>query len=154
VNVWIAAAELLGHPYAAEARLQDRTVNCSVLVEHVVRRLHPSAALDHGAMMIADRDRPWSALEAMVAARVAEDLALPAPIAWHVCQGWRGLRGGRVVRGSTGHTWLWFQGSAGAAGHILEATSRRVAWSRSADWSSTRAAYDEVRLVRLRTPST
>jgi hypothetical protein len=153
VNVWIAAAELLGHPYARDASVERRTVNCSVFVDHIVRRLHPAAQLAARDMMIVDRARPWSALEAMVGARVAEDLALPAPIAWHVCQGWKGLRGGHVVRGSTGHTWLWFQGSAGAAGHVLEATPRRVAWSRSADWSSTRAAYDEVRLVRLRTPS-
>jgi hypothetical protein len=153
VNVWIAAAELLGHPYASDASLERRTVNCSVFVDHVVRRLHPTAKLAARDMMILDRARPWSALEAMVGAGVAEDLALPTLGAWHVCQGWRGLRGGQVVRGSTGHTWLWFQGSPGAPGHILEATPRRVAWSRSADWSSTREAYDEVHLVRLRTPS-
>lgn len=145
-----AALERLGYPYDANATLAARELNCSVLVDAIVRRVYPRARLSARDMMIGDLERPWSAIDALVASGVATRAGdIPPARQWAVCQGWRRLdQAGHVTPGrSRGHTWLWWADEDGS--RILEATSASRPWWRRQVWAEQVAPYDEVRVCAL-----
>ncbi len=113
---------------------------------------------------IADHARPWSNVEALVAAGLGVECVEGHPHAgrWHVVQGWRRLRAdGRVpaLDGRVnGHTFLYCDG------RVLEANVRRP-WDRRLTWGEIVGAYRAsdgdlaaglvsggVRVVALREP--
>lgn len=134
---------------AAEPHLRGvygRDTDCVRLVADVLGAVY--GRVPRPQILIAPRPvEPWGGIEGVVAAGLGVEVRLPEAGAWHYCQRWRGLDGGRFVPGvSRGHAWLWCGGPEGVC---IEATNAPRRWRRWARWPDM-AGRGEVRLVRLR----
>lgn len=128
--------------------------NCSLTAEAILADVYGIKIMQrHADLMIMDRARPWSNIEAMVELGIAIEVDdAPTPGRWHICQGWQSLTDGRVGDGDAGHTWLWWEPVGGGPGRLLEANRRRP-WDRDLLWEKQAARYKAgVRVAALVDP--
>lgn len=140
------------------------TTVCCVVVAGVLGRVYDADARWSSRAWqrcMVPADEPWAMLAEFVDAGIGVVVpSPPQPGRWYAAQGWKGLVGGKVVAGSSGHQWLQYGPDL-----LVEATTwtdedadgkstdpGAVAW-RHRTWSAQLARYDEVRLVELREPA-
>jgi len=94
--------------------------------------------------------RPWANIEALCELGLGREVDTPCP-GWHYCQGWSGLEGGEIVRGSRGHTTLFFQPPLPVIGpgFVLQATPLAPPWCNDRTWEAHRSRWEEMRIVTL-----
>jgi hypothetical protein len=111
-------------------------------------------------MQIFDAAKPWSVIDELIAAGVGVPfVGVPQAGKAYACQGWKGLVGGKIVSGSSGHQFIMLGPDL-----MLESTTwtdedgdgnstdpGASAW-RHRTWAKTASRYDEVRLVELVNP--
>jgi len=158
--VSLTASIVDAHRAATEGRIYGSgpgTTNCVVAVEDVLAAVYGvRVRQEHAALMVMDRRRPWSVIEAVERLGIGIEVDdSPTAGRWHVCQGWRTLIGGEVPPDGpsiNGHAWLWWEPSRVGAGRILEANVRHP-WDRVRTWGEQRAPYRAgVRLAVLSDP--
>lgn len=97
---------------------------CSVFTAGVILEAFADAAWSTHAyadLTLQDGARPWSPIEAVVAAGIGREVQAPESGRWHLMQGW-----GSLAPLTRGHAWLW-----SPLGSILQASSSegRVTWT-------------------------
>ncbi len=144
--------------------------NCSSFGAAILVGRYPSGAWTSetyaGLQIFHPDQRPFSPVEAVVAAGVGRRVETPQAYRWHICQGWRSLRGPdrgdgpTWVKGDKGHTWFWLclDDDLAGKGLVLEATkTASFSGIRSFEttWSARVAPYKAgVRIAALRRRTT
>ena len=149
-----STSRLAGFTYGTMGRGR---VDCTQLTYGILLDVYGAPAMSqHPALMVYDRDRPWSPVEGAVAAGIGTEVNEPTPGRWHLCQGWQRLtQAGHVPeeKGSNGHAWLWYQPETptGLRGYIVQATTTPPPWCTRRTWSDQCSRFPAgVHLAELR----